>query len=105
MTTYLPLSLDAYSKTFSCVSQEEKIMAHHSVYKWGERTIVSPQQILTEAATPANLFDLKRELEGNELLIIDRTHSSEPVGYRGVRVTPIGGMERQSFGQGGAGYR
>jgi len=79
MTVYLPLSLDAYSKTFSCVSQEKKSIAHHNVYKWGEKTIVSPEQSLTEAATPANLIDLKRELEGNELLIVDRTHSSEPI--------------------------
>ena len=79
MTSYLPLSLEAYSKTFSCVSQEKKSMAHHSVYKWEDKTIISPEQTLTEAATPANLINLKKELEGNELLIIDRTYSSEPI--------------------------
>jgi len=79
MTAYLPLSLDTYSKTFSSVNQEKQLMAHHSIYKWGDMTIVSPQQTLTEAATPTNLFDLKRELEGRELLIIDRVHSSEPI--------------------------
>ena len=79
MTSYLPLSLETYSKIFSSVSQEKKSMAHHSVYNWEDKTIVSPQQPLTEAATPANLIDLKRELKGNELLIVDRTHSSEPI--------------------------
>ncbi len=79
MTAYLPWSLDSYSKTFSSVSQEKKSMAHHSIYKWGDMTIVSPQQTLTEAATPTNLFNLKRELGGRELLIIDRVHSSVPI--------------------------
>ena len=79
MTAYLPLSLDTYSKTFSSVNQEKQLMAHHSIYKWGDMTIVSPQQTLTKAATPVNLFDLKRELGGNKLLIVDRVHSSEPI--------------------------
>ena len=79
MTSYLPLPLEEYNKTFSYVSQEKKSMEHHSVYKWGDMTIVSPQQPLTEATTPKNLINLKRELEGNELLIVDRTYSSEPI--------------------------
>ena len=79
MTCYLPLSLDAYNKTFCSVSQEKKLGTHHSIYKWGDKTVVSPQQPLTEATTPANLIDLKRELKGNELLIVDRTLSSKPI--------------------------
>ena len=79
MTCYLPLSLDAYNKTFSSVSQEKKLGTHHNLYKWGDKTVVSPQQPLTEATTPANLIDLKRKLKGNELLIIDRTLSNKPI--------------------------
>ena len=79
MTCYLPLSLDAYNKIFSSVSQEKNLGTHHSIYKWGDKTVVSPQQPLTEATTPANLIDLKRELKGNELLIVDRTLSSKPI--------------------------
>ena len=79
MIYYLSLSLEAYRKTFSSVSQEKKSMVHHSVYKWEDKTIVSPQQPLIEAATPANLINLKRELKGKELLIVDRTLSSKPI--------------------------
>ena len=79
MTIYLPLALEAYNKIFSGANQQQKAKAQHNVYKWRDETIVSPQQSLTEAATPANLIDLKRELVRNELLIIDRTHSSEPI--------------------------
>ena len=79
MTIYLPLALEAYNKIFSDVNQQQKAKVQHNVYKWGDMTIVSPQQTLTKAATPVNLFDLKRELEGNKLLIVDRVHSSEPI--------------------------
>ena len=76
---YLPRALEAYNKTFSGANQQQKAKAQHNVYKWRDETIVSPQQPLTEAATPENLINLKRELEGKELLIVDRTHSSEPI--------------------------
>ena len=79
MTTYLPLALEAYNKTFSGVNQKQKAKAKHNIYKWGDQTIVSPQQSPIEAATPTNLIDLKSALEGKELLIVDRTHSSEPI--------------------------
>ena len=79
MPIYLPLALEAYNKTFSGANQQQKAKAQHNVYKWRDETIVSPQQSLTEAATPASLIDLKRELRNNELLIVDRVHSSEPI--------------------------
>ena len=79
MTIYLPLALEAYNKIFSNVNQQQKAKVQHNVYKWRDETIVSPQQSLTEAATPASLIDLKRELRNNELLIVDRVHSSEPI--------------------------
>ena len=79
MTIYLPLALEVYNKTFSGANQQQKAKAQHNVYKWRDETIVSPQQSLTEATTPASLIDLKRELRNNELLIVDRVHSSEPI--------------------------
>ena len=79
MTIYLPLPLEAYNKTFSNVKQQQKAKAQHNVYEWGKETIVTPHQSLTEAATPANLIDLKKQRRDNELLIIDRVHSSEPI--------------------------
>ena len=79
MTIYLPLALEAYNKTFSSVNQKQTTKAKHNIYKWGDQTIVSPQQTPTEAATPTNLIDLKSALGGKELLIVDRTHSSEPI--------------------------
>ena len=79
MTIYLPIALEAYNKTFSGANQQQKAKAQHNVYKWRDETIVSPQQSPTEAATPASLIDLKRELRNNELLIVDRVHSSEPI--------------------------
>ena len=105
MTIYLPLALEAYNKTFSGANQQRKEKAQHNVYKWRDETIISPQQSLTEAATPANLIDLKRELRGNELLIIDRVHSSEPtiqiIDHRNltginplIGKTPLGGRPR-----------
>ena len=105
MTYYLPLSLEAYRKTFSSVRQEKKSMVHHSVYKWRDKRIVSPQQPLIEAVTPANLINLKRELKGNKLLIVDRTHSFDPIiqiidhrNFMGfnplIGKTPLGGRPR-----------
>ena len=79
MTIYLPLALEAYNKIFSNVNQKQKAKVQHNVYEWRDETIVSPQQSLTDAATPASLIDLKRERRNNELLIVDRVHSSEPI--------------------------
>ena len=79
MTIYLPLALEAYNKTFSYINQKLQAKAKHNIYKWGDQTIVSPQESPTEAATPTNLINLKSALGGKELLIVDRTHSSEPI--------------------------
>ena len=79
MTTYLPLALEVYNKTFSGANQQQKAKAQHNIYKWRDQIIVSPQKKLTEATTPESLIHLKKELEDNKLLIVDRVHSREPI--------------------------
>jgi|TARA_B100000035_G_scaffold42560_2_gene31882 hypothetical protein len=79
VTIYLPLAVEVYNKTFSGVKRQKKVKAKHNVYKWGDQTIVSPQKKLTEASTPENLADLKKEIRGNKMLIIDRVRSREPI--------------------------
>ncbi|MBQ83274.1 MAG: hypothetical protein CMG31_00535 [Candidatus Marinimicrobia bacterium] len=79
MTIYLPLALEVYNKTFSGANQQQKAKAQHNIYKWRDQIIVSPQKKLTEATTPESLIHLKKELEDNKLLIVDRVHSREPI--------------------------
>lgn len=79
MTTYLPLALEAYNKKFSNANQQRRTMANHNIYKLGDKTILSPQNKLTAAITPESFMNLKKELQDNKMLIVDRVHSREPI--------------------------
>ena len=79
MTTYLPLALEVYNKKFSNVNEQRRAKANHNIYKLGDKTILSPQNKLTEAITPESFMKLKKELKDNKLLIVDRAHSREPI--------------------------
>ena len=79
MVYYLPHSPKFYGKAFAGFSSDGQAIANHTIYRKGKHVAVKPKALTLKAPHPRNFIKVNENLNIEDLWLIDRVKSEEPV--------------------------